>query len=463
MDITWSPSRPRANETVFFSPDACNPIGAADWTREPYDYCIADIGGGGGGIGSAQIFRDGDGWVDSTDSGMLGISFGKFEGDPLYNTLCDFNQDGVVDSTDSGVMGVYWGGPWNFFTEINSTIVDGKEIGSYPYTNTTFTTYSPIAHNITLTVTDSEGNVGTITKQLTVNRDLAIVSIWPSMEDYQGSIEHEFISGKYVIILVRGCNLGSITEYTDNSKGDFLGTQMTLWLVHSDGTEEPIYTRTDVQLRRYYKSNSADDQHFEYDWAPTVGASYWKAWDLWGAEPETDLYLKANFTVPVAGDTDPSNNELWFGPFNITAGYDHDVRLEGIWTYDDVSYYHPIPPYPTTTYNYYYGYSPGDIANITVGLSNVGIYDENVTFHVYAGDTEIYTANETLDVATGYFEFTFPWDTTGFYGTYTLQVYVEPVSGEAGRWATWDNNTPENYNAYGLMFFNAYDSWGVYS
>lgn len=52
---------------------------------------------------------DGDGVVDSTDLGLLGLAWGSTQGQPLYNPNCDFNSDGVVDSTDLGIIGLYWG------------------------------------------------------------------------------------------------------------------------------------------------------------------------------------------------------------------------------------------------------------------------------------------------------------------------------------------------------------------
>jgi len=48
--------------------------------------------------------------VDSSDLGMLGLSWGTT---PLmdvgWNPACDLNEDDVVDSTDLGVMGINWG------------------------------------------------------------------------------------------------------------------------------------------------------------------------------------------------------------------------------------------------------------------------------------------------------------------------------------------------------------------
>jgi hypothetical protein len=462
-DFSWSPSGPRIGEVVTYDASA----------SKATEMVTGDIGGG----------TSGDGVVDSTDLGILGAAWGSFEGPPAdanWNVDCDFQRDGVIDSTDLGIMGAFWGQFGNYITGYTWTF---DEVKTGKVVTKTYDSYSKTAHNITLVVTDSEGDNTTLSKMHTVNRDISMFSIWPSMEDYQGSIEFEFVSGKYVVILVRYANIGTITEYTNNIKGDFPATaEVQLYLIHSDGTEEKIYSTYDGRLRRYWNYTAGDTALTRlYDWAPLVGVSQWKFWDLWGAAPETDLHLKANFTDtatgndPFIGDTDLANNELWFGPFNITAGSDHDIRLEGIWAYDAVGYYVPIQPYGTN-YRYYYGgkfgfggegpydpMPPGTIANVTVAMSNVGNYDETVTWHVYAGGTEIYTSTDVLDIATGYFEFTFEWNSTLFPGTYTVESYAEPVAGETGLWATWDNNTPENQATYGLRFFNAYDDWGFYS
>jgi hypothetical protein len=455
VGFSMSPSGPRTGETITFNAG----------TSKATQMAIADFSA--------------DGVVDSTDLGTMGAAWNSFEGDLNYNIATDLNGDGVVDSTDLGIMGAHWNEYGNYITGYQ-WYIDGVTKGSVVTQTISFASYSKTAHNVTVVVFDSFGYSYAYEKDIKVNRDISIFSIWPSMEDYQGTIETEFIAGKYVVILVRIANIGTITEYSDNAKGDFPSTaQLQLWLVHSDGTEEKIYsTSTNTRIRRYWNyTGGASELTRLYDWAPVVGVSHWKLLDLWGATPETDLMLKANFTdtatglYPFAGDTDSSNNELTFGPFNITAGFDHDIRLEGVWTNDAVGYYLPIQPYGT---NFKYGYgqkfgfggegpydpiTPGTIANITVAMSNVGTVDEEVTYHVYAGGIEIYSATETLDVATGYFEFDVPWDTTGFYGTYSITVYVEPVPSETGLWATWDNNLPDQ----ALLYFNAYDDWVVQS
>jgi len=477
VDFSWSPSGPRIDEVVTYDASA----------SKATEMVTGDIGGG----------TSGDGVVDSTDLGILGAAWGSFEGPPPdsnWNVDCDLQRDGVIDSTDLGILGAFWGQFGNYITGYG-WIFDGVEIGSPKVVTHTYTSYSKTAHNVTLVVTDSEGDSTTLTKMHTVNRDISMFSIWPSMEDYQGSIEFEFVSGKYVVILVRYANIGTITEYTNNIKGDFPATaEVQLYLIHSDGTEAKIYSTYDGRLRRYwnYTQNAAAFTRL-YDWAPLVGVSQWKFWDLWGAEPETDLRFKANFTDtatgldPFIGDTDLSNNELWFGPFDIVAGSDHDIRIEGIYEYDDCGYYLPVQPYGTT-FKYGYGQKflnpvssvmgpfdpiqPGMLFNVTVDLSVVSPTNETVTYHVYAGDTEIYSDTVFMSCNdtnlgdpdyNGYYSFEFSWDTTGFYGTYTLKVYAEPVAGETGLWATWDNNTPENYATYGLVFFNAYDDWVIQS
>jgi hypothetical protein len=472
-----------------------------------------------------------------------------------------------------------------------------------------------------------------------INRDLAIFSIWPSLEDYMGSIIWDIPEGKYVIVMVRIANIGTITEYTDNSKGDFAeslywdadnsgdvtvgdlritttgnttvksgdwdignplifnfrlkwydkngngvwnngetiywdsdasgsvtmgdyrwdGTKvetydpdvgwvlstdqrlkwhenikvngvwdsakLMLYLVHSNGREELIGAKYGKALRRYRYAVDAATWYYKYDWGPLVGVYQWFFWDTWGMAPEAGVYLKASLTV-LDGDTDPANNVLMFGPLNIIGHFPGDIRIEGIWTYDDVGYFHPYPPFPGKTFKYFYGpYTPGTIANITVAFSNIGDYNEMFTYHVYAGswDTEIWS--ETVTLHAGEFNvFTFPWNTTGYYGTYTLWVTVDPIEGTAvgdlnydgtvdpidlgimgaawgsfigetnynpnadidgdgsinpldlgimgahwgefgvvPTWAVWDNNIYEMYATYGIMFPMAYDDWGIYT
>jgi hypothetical protein len=442
VDFAWSPLGPRINEPVTYEA-LCRPTEAAVGDFPPID-----------------------GVVDSYDLGVMGGAWGAFTGDPNWNPWCDLQPDGVIDSSDLGILGAHWGEFGNYIASYE-WYIDGQLVGEEPTVTYSFSQYSKTAHNITLVATDSEGDSFKCTKMQKVDRDLAIFSIWPSPEDYMGSIIWEIPAGKYVIVMVRIANIGTITEYTDNAKGDFPGTTaLNLYLVHSDGTEELLGSKKGKALRRYRYAENATFWYYKFDWDPLVGQYQWFFWDTSGLAPETGVRLKANLTV-LDGDTDPSNNELWFGPLNITEHFPHDIRIEGIWTYDDVGYVQPYPPFPGTTFKYFYGpYTPGTIANITVALSNVGDYDENVTYHVYAGswDNEIWS--ETVTLAAGeYNEFTFPWNTTGYYGTYTLWVTVDPVPGEAeaGRWAVWDNNIYEMYATYGIMFPMAYDDWGIYT
>jgi hypothetical protein len=456
--FSWTPSNPRANETVTFDSSPCLVPGAA----------VGDF--------------DMDGVVDSTDLGILGAAWGSFEGPPPdsnWNVDADLQRDGVIDSTDLGIMGAFWGAFGNYISEYH-WYIDSLPRGSPPTVNYTFASYSKTPHNVTLVVIYGDGNSTAYTQMLTIERDISIFSIWPSMEDYQGSIQFEFVSGKYVIILVRTCNIGTITEYTNNAFGDFPSTaRLNLYLIHSDGTEQKIGgTSSASAIRRYWNyTEGATALTRLYDWKPTiVGSNYWKFWDLWGYAPENDLMLKANFTDtatgqdPFIGDTDLSNNELWFGPFNITAGYDHDIRIEGIYDFDH-GYYTPHAPYGTNFYYFYGGkfgfagegpynpITPGSVVDVYVDLSNVGTHDETVTWRVYAGSTEIYSHIDYLDVATGYFSFTFQWDTTGYYGACRLSVRVDPVPGETDKWATWDNNLPTQ----SIPYFFAYDDWGIYT
>jgi hypothetical protein len=55
---------------------------------------------------------NGDGVVDSTDQGILGMAWGSIIGEPNYVPEADLNGDGVVDSIDLGVVGVNWGLSW---------------------------------------------------------------------------------------------------------------------------------------------------------------------------------------------------------------------------------------------------------------------------------------------------------------------------------------------------------------
>jgi len=52
---------------------------------------------------------NGDGVVDSTDLGILGVAWGATLGEPNYMLAADLNSDGVVDSTDLGILGLHWG------------------------------------------------------------------------------------------------------------------------------------------------------------------------------------------------------------------------------------------------------------------------------------------------------------------------------------------------------------------
>jgi hypothetical protein len=69
------------------------------------------------GLGSVQINFiartilgdvNGDGVVDSTDLGVLGMAWGSTIGQPNYISKADLNGDGVIDSTDLGIFGIHW-------------------------------------------------------------------------------------------------------------------------------------------------------------------------------------------------------------------------------------------------------------------------------------------------------------------------------------------------------------------
>jgi len=447
--FSWAPSNPRADETVTFDSSPCQVPGAA--------------------VGDFDL----SGSVDSTDLGTLGGTWGSFEGEANWDSRCDLYADGIIDSGDLGILGVHWGEFGNYISEYY-WYIDNSPIGSPPTVNYAFASYSKTPHNVTLDVIYGDGNSTAYTQMLTIERDISIFSIWPSIEDYKGRVEFNIPVGKDVFVSVSTGNIGTITEYTDDAKGDFPNTtKLALYLVHSDGTEELLGQRRGPSLRRYWYSDNGTDFYRKCDWVPNLEVNNLFSWDTYGHAPEEGLKLKANFTA-LAGDTDLLNNELWFGPFNLTAGYDHDVRIDGIYTNDlgvTEGYCTPVAPYGTN-FKYFNGgkfypvggpydpLPPGTIRNITVALSNVGIHDETVKFHVYANGTEIYSATETLTAGTLWYEFTFAWDTIGWSeGTYTLGAYVEPVPGETELWATWDNNLPTQ----SIPFFSAYDDWGIYT
>jgi len=411
-----------------------------------------------------------------------------------YEPYVDFKWT-PQNSTTFDYTGPRAGEPITYDGSASHPVYPGDSIASYswnlngtPATGVTatgsFPTYSKQGHDIALTVTTTLGYSYTLHKTLTIDRDISIFSIWPSMEDLEGSIEYSFVSGKYVFVYVRYANIGTITEYTDNSFGDFpTGTRCQLYLIHSDGTEERLGGSSSAKAVRRYWNYTAGHTSLDrlYDWAPLVGTGLWVYWDTQGMAAENDLMFKANFTDtgtgndPFAGDTDLSNNVLWFGPFNITAGYADDLRIEADYNYDN-GYYQPKAPWGTN-FNYGYGseylnpytgqmngftpIAPGDSTTVWVDISNVGTNDETVTWHVEIGTTYIYTETDTMLAGT-YNTYSFTWNVpTSYAGTYQLDVYIEPVSGETGRWATWDNNTPYNINTYGLHFPFAYDSWVI--
>ena len=52
---------------------------------------------------------NGDGTVNVSDLGRLGLAWGSSVGDPNYDPRCDFNGDGVINVSDLGIMGLWWG------------------------------------------------------------------------------------------------------------------------------------------------------------------------------------------------------------------------------------------------------------------------------------------------------------------------------------------------------------------
>jgi hypothetical protein len=376
---------------------------------------------------------------------------------PRIEETITFNATGCASADGDSITGYSWS-------------IDGLANGTGLTTTGLVHTYSKVAHDVALTVSDSGGHSYTLHQDLMVNRDLAIFTIFPSIDDMMGTILFSYPVGKTIVAMYRSCNLGSISEMTDNSKGDFAGQKAAIYLIHSDGTEEQLHQRTGVQLRRYVYAvgPTPDDWQFNYDWAPIIGVYYWCLWDTSTFAPENGLYLRANITDP-GGDTDLTNNQCAdFGPFNLTAGYAHDIRLDGIWSYDAVSYYQAMPPYPGLTFKYFYGpYAPGAISDVTVGLTNVGQNDEtDVEVYVTVGSNapgapELPCPHQFISLAAGeYNEVSFAWDTTLYYGEYNLYAHIVPVTGETvAKWNTWDNNVPGQDIAY----WNGYDTWGVYS
>jgi hypothetical protein len=271
--------------------------------------------------------------------------------------------------------------------------IDGVLSGTGVTTTASFATYSKTAHNITLVVTDTNHDSSTLEKDLLIDRDLAIFSIWPSIEDYMGSIPKEIPAGKTVVIMVRTCNVGTITEYTNNSKGDFPATtKLSLYLVYPDGTEELIGSTAGVRLRRKRVGTDLWTWHYEYDWAPIVGVYNWYFWYTSGYPPG-EYYLKANLTG-LQGETDLDNNVLESAKFKIVPGFEHDITLDGVWTYDDVGYFHPSPPFPPDgdglTFKFFYGpYNP---------IAENIYYDTDNSANVTAGDYRMNCTSGTTTV-----------------------------------------------------------------
>lgn len=52
---------------------------------------------------------NGDGVIDIFDLSIVGLAYGSFEGDPLYDPDADLNNDGVVDARDLAMVTFNWG------------------------------------------------------------------------------------------------------------------------------------------------------------------------------------------------------------------------------------------------------------------------------------------------------------------------------------------------------------------
>lgn len=403
---------------------------------------------------------------------------------PEAGETVTFNATGCFDPDGAGISepdGYQW-------------YIDGSSAGTGVTITHTFASYSKTAHNITLLVTDNGGQSYALTKWLKIDRDLSIFTIWPSKEDFMGSINKSIDAGKWVVVMVRLANIGTILEDPSTYPPD---AAVQLWLTDENGNE--------IELLKSWTGAGIGPSPPYY---PGESWSKWYFWDTYGYDPGT-YKLKANMTV-LPGETDASNNELWFGPFNITEGFPHDVRIDGIWTYDNVDYV-----------NGYY-YTVGQIANITVCVSNVGTANvsESVIIHVYKDGVELPSWPQTITLEGGelYREITVPWFTfpgdtnidgvvdsldlgamgtawgkfegepgyrlacdlywdgvvdsadLGTMGTtwgkfadevtppgvYELDVVVEAVSGETALWAVWDNNLVD---ITGYPFFFGYDYW----
>lgn len=49
-----------------------------------------------------------DGYIDSSDLGVLGTAWNSLPSDPSWNPCCDLNEDEAIDSSDLGMMGINW-------------------------------------------------------------------------------------------------------------------------------------------------------------------------------------------------------------------------------------------------------------------------------------------------------------------------------------------------------------------
>lgn len=195
--------------------------------------------------------------IGSTDLDVMHVAWGSFLGEPSWDPLCDLEQDGVIDSTDLGILAVHWGEFGNWINEYH-WYVDNTYVEMGPILNHLFALYSRTAHNVTLMVVDIEGHSSVVTRMHTVDRDIAVLGIWPSMERYMGSIQFSIPVGKYVVIRVGIDNLGTIIEYTDNGKGDFpSGTNLGLYAIYPNGDERSLRSWSDVEIRRYGYAENA--------------------------------------------------------------------------------------------------------------------------------------------------------------------------------------------------------------
>ena len=144
------------------------------------------------------------------------VTFKWSPSEPLPDTVTTFNASGCYDP-DNEALPDPTPGPiasyaWDFG--------DGGT-GSGMVVEHTYTAYktSP-GYMVSLTVTDDDGEMWVLTKELRIWRDVAVVDIWPS-NDWFDSVNNEYYHGQpnyyddpmqYLDVLVTVVNIGTITQ-----------------------------------------------------------------------------------------------------------------------------------------------------------------------------------------------------------------------------------------------------------